>query len=187
MNWGYPLGRASGSNNLGPVQPSYAHKTRICRVTVIAYRWHPLHGQQVTLLWAQQFSGREYAVCRLSNGTQHPVPAWMLDVSQCAQHGAGPPMLSLHALQELRRVLTQHLGTSLCDGQGMVSSQEDSLGTKTDSSSAASPSAGKGRLPDDARGCDSGVASVDSTSAEPPDSASRSRPARPSRRRKGEH
>jgi hypothetical protein len=111
-------------------------------LAVIAYRWHPLYGQQVTRLWDKQISERPYVVCQLSNGEQHPLPAWMLDSAHCAQHSDGAPMLSLPALHELRRVLDSFQRPAVCDGRAKDLSQEDSLGTHPASSTPASSSIG---------------------------------------------
>ena len=90
-------------------------------------------------------------MCRLDNGAQHLLPAWMLDAPRCAQHSAGVPMVSLQALQELRRVLDQLKQSFVCDGQGNALLQEDALGTKADLSTTAL-SASRNRGPDPSLG-----------------------------------
>ena len=137
-SWDCPPALKVGSDILGRSQRTTLHKTPSKNAVVVAYQWHPLWKQTVELMWVQQFEGRKYAVCRLPDGTRYPMPAWMLDVPLCSLHSQGEPMLSLHALCELRRVVDFIQGSGVCDGSGKALPQEDSLGTQTNSSAAAS-------------------------------------------------
>lgn len=123
-------------------------------------------------MWEQQFEGRKYAVCRLPDGTRHPMPAWMLDGPLCSLHSHGKPMLSLQALRELRRVVDFIQRSGVCDGSGNSLPQEDSLGSQTNSSATASVGAGEpGNSPTPEPGLRQTPA-ADCAGAERPDSAS---------------
>ena len=161
----------AGTVRRAAAQATYPYKTPFRADVVIAYRWHPLYGQRATRLRDQQMNEHKYVLCRLSTGKQHLLPAWMLEASLCAQHESGAPMLSLPALQELRRVLDSLRSSSLCDGLGQNSSPEDSLGTETTSSTAASSSLGNCRPTPNSAAQRSGSAGPDSGGAEPLDSA----------------
>ena len=103
----------------------------------MAYRWHPLYGQQAAQWGAKQVCGQRHVICRLGDGRLYEVPEWMLDEGGCAQHSEGVPQVNLSALHELSRVL-QAVGRSLlCDSQGSALPPEVPLAEQPDSSDAA--------------------------------------------------
>jgi hypothetical protein len=103
----------------------------------VAYRWHPLHGQQAVQRGAKQVCGQRQAMCRLADGASYEVPEWMLEAGTCAQHTEGPPQVDLNALREVQRVLCAVKRSWVCDSQGIASLSEGSLGEQTDSSHSA--------------------------------------------------
>lgn len=136
--WARRPRRGVGTGSPARRQATSLNKTHP-RYLLVAYRWHPLSGQRVAVLWATQCHGRAYAVCRLPDGTRHPLPAWMLDEQSCSLHSTGEPTVGLEALCELRQLLDGLGGSDLCHGSGIDLPQEESLGAKTDSSASASP------------------------------------------------
>lgn len=79
----------------------------------VYYRWHPLFGQTLNVYKRRRGRTGERTVCELGDGRTIAIPAWMLH-PDCAQMLLGPPQISLEALAELRRLLSD-LRNSTCD------------------------------------------------------------------------
>ncbi|MGA3402117.1 MAG: recombinase family protein [Acetobacteraceae bacterium] len=79
---------------------------------MVAYRWHPLHGERLRLYQRTRRDGREILYLEVRAGVSREVPAWMCDAAACAAISVGPPEIGIDALNELRAVLTAHLPDS---------------------------------------------------------------------------
>jgi hypothetical protein len=87
------------------------HKTEKRR---LQYRWHPLHGQQVTVCGVKDRSGRGRMLrCqRGDNASRYcqEIPVWMFDGAFCAQMRLrSTPQVSWASLLELKWLLAQVL------------------------------------------------------------------------------
>ena len=76
---------------------------------VVAYRWHPLHGERLRLYQRSRRGGREILYLEVRAGISREVPAWMCDTAACATMSVGPSEVGIDALNELRAVLAAHL------------------------------------------------------------------------------
>jgi hypothetical protein len=63
------------------------------------------------VLYRERRRGEAVFVCRMLDGTNAAVPAWMFDRSACSRMRAGAPQVELRALFELRSLL----GELRCD------------------------------------------------------------------------
>jgi hypothetical protein len=79
---------------------------------VVAYRWHPLHGERLRLYQRTRRDGREILYVEVGAGVSREVPAWMCDAAACGAISVGPPEIGIGTLNELRAVLTAHLPDS---------------------------------------------------------------------------
>ena len=80
-------------------------KTAVADTVTVYYRWHPLFGQTLNVYKRRRGRTGERKVCELGDGRTIAIPAWMLH-PDCAQMLLGPPQISLEALAELRRLLS---------------------------------------------------------------------------------
>jgi hypothetical protein len=72
----------------------------------VHYRWHPLYGRRLRVQHSEQrVSGRVIHV-EVEPGTVTILPDWMVDASVCAGMALGAPRISMDALRELRRLLS---------------------------------------------------------------------------------
>ena len=79
---------------------------------IIAYRWHPLHGQRLPVVRQKGRKGTKVIDVRIGQGVSRELPAWMADEVACAAMSLGPPQISVAALIDLRAVLSLGSTTS---------------------------------------------------------------------------
>ncbi len=79
---------------------------------VIAYRWHPLHGQKLPIVRRRGRRGTEIIDVEVQPGVSRELPAWMTDEAACAGMSVGSAQVSVAALTELRAVLSSPSTTS---------------------------------------------------------------------------
>ncbi|CBW74835.1 unnamed protein product [Mycetohabitans rhizoxinica HKI 454] len=72
------------------------------QVAIIAYPWHPAHGQQFRVVRRSGRRGNQLVHLDVPGGLSRELPVWMLDASICSTMSLGSPQLSLSALNELR-------------------------------------------------------------------------------------
>ena len=84
------------------------HSTYRFGSAVIAYPWHPLHGQELSVVRRRGRRGTEVFDVEVQPGVSRELPAWMTDEAACAGMSLGPAQVSVAALNELRAVLSQH-------------------------------------------------------------------------------
>ena len=102
--------RASSRNApMPPTHPATAgtarHSAYRSQFVVVAYPWHPLHGQRVRVYGRQRRAGRQILYIEVQPGISREIPAWMCDAAVCATISSGPPRIAVAALTELRAVL----------------------------------------------------------------------------------
>ena len=139
------------------------HSAYRSQFVVVAYPWHPLHGQQVRVYGRQGRAGRQILYIEVRPGLSREIPAWMCDAAVCAAISVGSARLAIDALTELRVVLDTRSarppgGGSLNSSTAMESSDETSIPQSTDPRSRSRrkkapersgtgwPAAGAGRL-----------------------------------------
>jgi hypothetical protein len=81
------------------------HSAYRSEVVVVAYPWHPLHGQRVRVYRQQGRSGREILYIEVRPGLSREIPAWMCDNASCAAITSGTAQIAVAGLIELRAVL----------------------------------------------------------------------------------
>src|SRR5215831_10590881 len=81
------------------------HSAYRSQFVVVAYPWHPLHGQRVRVYGRQRRAGRQILYIEVQPGLSREIPAWMCDAAVCATISSGPPRIVVAALTELRAVL----------------------------------------------------------------------------------
>ena len=79
---------------------------------IIAYRWHPLHGQRLPVVRRRGRKGTKVVDVQIRQGVSRELPAWMTDEAACAAMSLGPPRVSVAALIDLRAVLSLSSTTS---------------------------------------------------------------------------
>ena len=106
-NW-----RSKASSRNGPMhltRPATAgtarHSAYRSQFVVVAYPWHPLHGQRVRVYGRQRRAGRQILYIEVQPGISREIPAWMCDAAVCATISSGPARIAVAALTELRAVL----------------------------------------------------------------------------------
>ena len=83
---------------------------------IIAYRWHPLHGQRLPVVRRRGRRGAEVIDVQIKSGVSREVPAWMTDEATCAAMSQGLPQVTVAALLDLRVVLSlDSTGASLAE------------------------------------------------------------------------
>ena len=81
------------------------HSAYRSQFVVVAYPWHPLHGQRVRVYGRQRRAGRQILYIEVQPGISREIPAWMCDAAVCATISSGPARIAVAALTELRAVL----------------------------------------------------------------------------------
>ena len=81
------------------------HSAYRSQFVVVAYPWHPLHGQRVRVYGRQRRAGRQILYIEVQPGISRDIPAWMCDAAVCATISSGPARIAVAALTELRAVL----------------------------------------------------------------------------------
>src|SRR5690242_19874633 len=81
------------------------HSAYRSQFVVVAYPWHPLHGQRVRVYGRQGRAGRQILYIEVRPGLSREVPAWMCDGATCATITSGSAQIALAGLIELRTVL----------------------------------------------------------------------------------
>src|SRR2546429_10019561 len=102
--------RASSRNvPMRPTRPAIAgtarHSAYRSQFVVVAYPWHPLHGQRARVYGRQGRAGRQILYIEVRLGLSREIPAWMCDAAVCAAITLGSPRIAIDALTELRAVL----------------------------------------------------------------------------------
>ena len=82
------------------------HSTYRLGTVVIAYRWHPLHGQRLPVIRKRGRKGSEVIDVEIRKGLSRALPAWMADEVACTAMLLGPPQIAVSALNELRALLS---------------------------------------------------------------------------------
>ncbi len=72
---------------------------------VVAYPWHPLHGQRVRVYSRQGRAGRQILYIEVRPGLSREIPVWMCDTAVCAAITAGSAQIAVAGLIELRAVV----------------------------------------------------------------------------------
>src|SRR5436190_3459872 len=108
------------------------HSAYRSQFVVVAYPWHPLHGQQVRVYGRQGRAGRQILYIEVRPGLSREIPAWMCDAAVCAAISVGSARIAIDALTELRVVLDTRSagrprGGSLNSSMAMEDSDETSL------------------------------------------------------------
>ena len=86
---------------------SQGYSTRIGQEVVIHYRWHALHGRPVRLFYSEKRRGADVVLVEGERGAGIVVAAWMLDPVACAALTIGGPQVSVAALCDLDRLLSE--------------------------------------------------------------------------------
>src|SRR5712664_2963021 len=112
------------------------HSAYRSQFVVVAYPWHPLHGQRVRGYGRQGRAGRQILYIEVRPGLSREIPAWMCDAAVCAAITLGSPRIAVDALTELRAVLdTRSVGGpsdgSLTSSTAKEGSDETSLPPST--------------------------------------------------------
>src|ERR1700731_270633 len=81
------------------------HSAYRSQFVVVAYPWHPLHGQRVRVYGRQRRAGRQILYIEVRPGLSREIPAWMCDAAVCATISSGPARIAVAGLTELRAVL----------------------------------------------------------------------------------
>jgi hypothetical protein len=81
----------------------------------IHYRWLDLFGKSLSVVRRMRRQDGDCVVCESPKGNAIAVPAWITDKVVCAGFSAGPPVVSLSALPELRNLLHSLRPTVECD------------------------------------------------------------------------
>src|SRR3954471_1131449 len=84
------------------------HSAYRSQFVVVAYPWHPLHGQRVRVYGRQGRAGRQILYIEVPPGLSREIPAWMCDGAACATITSGSAQIALAGLIELRAVLDGH-------------------------------------------------------------------------------
>src|SRR3954451_9444275 len=84
------------------------HSAYRSQFVVVAYPWHPLHGQRVRVYGRQGRAGRQILYIEVRPGLSREIPAWMCDGAACATITSGSAQIALAGLIELRAVLDGH-------------------------------------------------------------------------------
>lgn len=104
------------------------------------YRWHPLVGQSLPVLYREQRRGEQVAICEFPDGSRAVVPAWMLERAACATLMSGAPQVSLEALRDLRRLLDAlSLERFPADAAGSVLDEDEHLPRNENGTRVAPP------------------------------------------------
>jgi hypothetical protein len=86
---------------------------------IVHYPWHPLHGQQVSVVRIFRKGGIETCRCVHANRNGLPaveLPSWMLDRACCApMHLSDQPAVNLAALLALRHLLHESTRSPVAD------------------------------------------------------------------------
>src|SRR5260370_10187433 len=94
---------------MGPIPPVIAgparHSAYRSQFVVVAYPWHPLHGQQVRVYGRQGRAGRQILYIEVRPGLSREIPAWMCDAAVCAALSLGSARSAIDALSVLRDVV----------------------------------------------------------------------------------
>ena len=133
---------------MSPTSQTSRHSAYRLQFVVVAYPWHPLHGQQARVYGRQGRAGRQILYIEVQPGLSREIPAWMCDAAVCAAITMGSPRIAIGALTELRAVLdTRSAGVpadgSLTSSMAKEGSDETSLpqstGTRSRSRRKAPP------------------------------------------------
>lgn len=81
-----------------------------CEITV-HYRFHPRHGQKLTVDKRQEYRGEAVYFIRLPEGPLAHLPVWMTEPAAADFNIVTDPRLSLEALMELRRLVYSALSS----------------------------------------------------------------------------
>ncbi len=92
------------------------HSAYRSQFVVVAYPWHPLHGQRVRVYSRQGRAGRQILYIEVQPGLSREIPAWMCDAAVCAAITSGSPRIAVDALTELRTVLDTRSAGRPSDG-----------------------------------------------------------------------
>jgi hypothetical protein len=77
------------------------HSAYRSQFVVVAYPWHPLHGQRVRVYGRQGRAGRQILYIEVQPGLSRELPAWMCDGAVCAAITLGSPRIAVAGLTEL--------------------------------------------------------------------------------------
>src|SRR3954471_3538503 len=81
------------------------HSAYRSQFVVVAYPWHPLHGQRVRVYGRQGRAGRQILYIEVQPGLSRELPAWMCDGAACASITSGSAQIAVAGLIELRAIL----------------------------------------------------------------------------------
>jgi hypothetical protein len=101
------------------------HSTYRSSFVIVAYRWHPLFGKRLRLIRRAGHGDAAVIHVEVDSKLSCELPAWMCDASVCAAMQLGPPQVAIHALNELRAVLTAARTLDAGLGGSLNSSQKE--------------------------------------------------------------
>jgi hypothetical protein len=81
------------------------HNAHGPEVIKVHYPFHPLHGQSLRVQRRAKLPNGEYIFCELPDGTIGGFPSWIADATKTPYFTVGPPLSSVAALAELRKLL----------------------------------------------------------------------------------
>src|SRR3954471_20234338 len=97
------------------------HSAYRSQFVVVAYPWHPLHGQRVRVYGRQGRAGRQILYIEVQPGLSRELPAWMCDGAACASITSGSAQIAVAGLIELRAILDSR-SVGLTAGRSSTSS-----------------------------------------------------------------
>src|SRR4051794_13598200 len=103
------------------------HSAYRSQFAVVAYPWHPLHGQRVRVYGRQGRAGRQILYIEVRPGLSREIPAWMCDGAACAAITSGNAQIAVASLIELRAVLDSRLAGLPADRSSPSSTAEEDL------------------------------------------------------------
>ena len=117
------------------------------------YRWHPLHGRDLSVIGTMNRHGEVMLVCQVEEmSAPLEVPAWMFDAAVCCHfRSASKPRVSIESLTSLTLLLesTRIRTDSVIEAQhqSTFSGGSDAKGPKCDTISVPAVSVAARRLP----------------------------------------
>ncbi|WP_391349817.1 hypothetical protein [Azospirillum sp. A23] len=86
--------------------PSPVHCAHAGQDVDVHYRWHPLHGRRVRVMWSEARAIGHLVFVEAAPGIITVLPEWMLDPVICADMELGTPRVAVEALINLQRQLS---------------------------------------------------------------------------------
>lgn len=146
--------RSESAAESGTESGAGQHNAYVFSFATVRYRWHPLFGCQVRVAGVIGEGKSKIIRIEAPAGINGEIPAWMVEIEQCAKMSIGPPEVSLDRLVELS-VYLRSLSSPAAGGK------EDKDVEAASANDVADGASIRGAVASDTGGTEKGVGNCD--------------------------